>query len=197
MPCGPGRSPVIAGACRQCARQAVRTNSAVLPLKERLKSHMAGLGVQVDTPTRIYLVSPDRLVVDEASGTHGLGTTTWNVLGRRLSGTITIRMQRDLPVFVFRHVLAHEFAHAALAGGPGLSAVPPALHEGFAEALAIVHVRAADTGGASAGYLAAVLANPDPVYGDGLRAVLPVIESLGLPRVLSALRAGKVRDLKR
>lgn len=75
-----------------------------------------------------------------------------------------------------------------------MTSLGPRLTEGFAEALALVHLRVAQDAGLSL-IETSMLNNPDPVYGDGLRLVLPAVERHGLPTVLEALQLNRPRDV--
>lgn len=187
--CGiPGAGPGShSGTCTSCAATAVLHAAEVVPVKDDLKAHMARLGVAVRTPTRIQLVdTPVRM----SSDPHVLGTTTWGQRGSDVEGAITIKVLRGLPAPWFRHVIGHEFGHAAVAGTPGAVSLGPRVLEGFAEAVALLHLRESGVGG-GADLEALLLAREDPVYGAGLRLVLPVVECRGLRTVLQALRANR------
>lgn len=185
----PGAAP---RACRICERSAVRSGGAVVTVKDELKQHMASLGVVVTLPTRIKLVAADGFGSGAAATqSHHLGTTSWREgVTPTLTDPITIRVLRGLPLPWFRHVVAHEFGHAALAGSPGFARIGPQLQEGFSEALGVLHLRSQGSA-AESHVVEALLANPDPVYGAGLRLCLPVVERRGLRTTMQALRAGR------
>lgn len=164
----------------------------MVPVKEKLKRHMARHGIVVTTPTKIQLVESSSVMSGDA---HVLGTTNWTRRARYgVTGPITIQVLRGLPLAQFRHVMGHEFAHAAMVGSSGMTSLGPRLTEGFAEALALVHLRVAQDAGLSL-IETSMLNNPDPVYGDGLRLVLPAVERHGLPTVLEALQLNRPRDV--
>ncbi|MGQ0631626.1 MAG: hypothetical protein ACT4P1_11320 [Sporichthyaceae bacterium] len=161
-------------------------------MKDELKRHMATFGVRVGNPTRIKLVASGASGPDGPSlDSHRFGTTTWDVHNDHvLSGPITIRVLRGMPLVRFRHVIAHEFGHAAMAGSPGSARLGPRIIEGFAEALAVIHLEG-QSDAENVQYAKMLLTNPDPVYGDGLRAVIGVVRQKGLAETLRALRKNR------
>lgn len=178
--------------CADCAGSAVRRSREVVPVKEKLKRHMAQHGIAVTTPTKIQLVESAAVMSGDP---HVLGMTNWTRQARYgVTGPITIQVLRGLPLAQFRHVMGHEFAHAAMVGSSGMVSLGPRLIEGFAEALALVHLRLAQDAGLNL-IETAMLNNSDPVYGDGLRLVLPAVEQHGLPTVLKALQLNRPRDV--
>jgi len=159
-------------------------------VKDQLKQHMASLGLVVDRPTRISLVHWDAFGPwSPHVRSHELGRTSWTFVGDRVvDGPIVVEVLRNLPLPRFRHVLAHEFGHAALACSARSHRLSLRVQEGFAEATAVVHLQ--DSQRDVDRIVDDLLANPDPVYGAGLRLVLPAVERHGLATVLRALRAG-------
>ena len=190
IPLGKSHSAVLL--CDACGERAVLRGRDVVPVKEKLKRHMGRHGIVVATPTRIQLVDSSAAMSGDP---HVLGMTNWTRRARSgVTGPITIQVLRGLPLPQFRHVMGHEFAHAAMAGRSGMVSLGPRLVEGFAESLALVHLRKVEDPGLDR-IEASMLRNPDPVYGGGLRLVLPAVDRYGLPQVLEALRLNRPRDV--
>lgn len=187
-------SPVrrSSGLCAGCAGTAVRRSRDVVPVKEKLKRHMAQHDIAVTTPTKIQLVESSAVMSGDP---HVVGITSWTRRAQYgVAGPITIQVLRGLPLAQFRHVMGHEFAHAAMVGSSGMVSLGPRLIEGFAEALALVHLRLAQDAGLNV-IETSMLNNPDPIYGGGLRLVLPAVEKHGLLTVLEALQSNRPRDV--
>lgn len=175
--------------CRACQSTAISSSKAVVPFKDEVKLHMASLGIRVNIPTRIKLVPPDTFGARSTARSHTLGTTTWTQGPGVMGGPIEIAVVRGLPRPRFRHVMAHEFAHAAMAGSAGSRRLGPRIQEGFAEALSVVHLRT--YGAEESELIGALMENPDPTYGDGLRLVITAVDRFGLPETYVALRSAR------
>jgi hypothetical protein len=176
--------------CADCDRTRVHGPEALAEHRRLLRAHMDGLGLLLPAPTRIRLVPAAELARGAAPGARApLGETRWAWSRRRLSGPVTIRVVSGLPGHLFRRTLAHEFGHAAVVGARRGREIPVEILEGFAECVALEHLRwLRDPYAVTQAQL--LLDNPDPVYGGGLRLVRPWVESTGLVAVAAALRAG-------
>jgi hypothetical protein len=153
---------------------------------------MHALGLSVALPTRLVLRPATTLrqagLFDGSPDQLGVTHFSHDATGR-VVGELVIGIASGLPQAQFIRVLAHEYAHALLAGSAARGVQLPTT-EGFAECLAFSAVEGLGDrlGGV---ILKQIATNADPVYGQGFRSVRPVIQRLGLNRVLSALQAGR------
>ena len=182
--------------CERCAATVVRSSEDVAEHRRALRAHMDRLGLVLPAPTRILLAAPGQDLSVGHGGGPGLGRTRWRTARGRLVGPIVIEVAGGLPGHVFRRTLAHEFGHAAVAGGRRTDAQPLLVLEGFAECVSMEHLTASGAPHAQQ-QVEQMLANPDPVYGGGLRLVRPLLERHGLLAVASAIRSGSLFGLTR
>lgn len=128
-----------------------------------------------------------------AGNPHVLGVTRASLdHKRRAQGPITIGIVSGLPDEVFRAVLVHEFAHAFFAGLPHKPVLQDRVEEGFAEALAFLYLEQDLAGEGARRRMTSMMANPDPVYGEGLRLMLPAVRREGAATVAQALAEGNL-----
>jgi hypothetical protein len=193
--------PVAAGhtgrpLCSACSGTAVSGTDDVVEHRRALRAHMDRLGLRLPAPTQILLRPPgEPLAVGHRAGA-GLGRTRWRTCRGRLRGPITIEVVSGLPAHLFRRTLAHEFGHAAVADGRGTGTAPLEVLEGFAECVALEHLTAV-SGHHAEKQVEQMRANPDPVYGGGLRLVEPWVQRHGLLAVAEAVRSGDLAALRR
>jgi hypothetical protein len=186
----------FARCCARCGSSAVSTSADIVEHRVALRCHMDRIGLVLPAPTQVLLAHPGLGLGPVHAGRSGLGRTYWRTSRGRLLAPITIQVAGGLPGHVFRRTLAHEFGHAAIAGGRRTDAQSLEVLEGFAECVSLEHLVA--TGAPQAQrQVEQMLTNADPVYGDGLRLVRPWVERHGLVEVAAAIRAGSVSRLAR
>lgn len=169
--------------CRPCAASAVRTQRQVAHRLPGIRRDLRAMGLQLRAPVRVRLVAalaPDG--PPDAPDTETLGTTTH--VGAEV---VDLAVVADLPLPLFGGVVAHECMHAWLVQH-GVTRLSAPITEGLCELAAYGWL------GRQAEPRAAVLraqtrSNPDPVYGDGFRAVSVVARRHGVRAVLASLVA--------
>lgn len=104
--------------------------------------------------------------------------------------SLEIAMLRGLPTLQFEQTLAHELTHAwmALHGCPRDQA--PAFREGACDLAAYFYLQTLGTAEARR-LKKRMQANPDPVYGEGLRRQLRFAEAHRVSGVLAQLKVRK------
>ena len=191
MACAVCGAPERSRACAWGLAAPVLTVEDMQPHKLAVREHLRALGLDPVARTRLLLARAGE-VFSTTSGLRGAtqyGDTRWRWSGDRVQTPIQVRLAGGLPGPVFRRTLAHELAHAAIAGGPAMSSLPLPLLEGFAECVALVHLRAAGSICATT-QADRIERSRDPVYGDGYRRVRPAVEAHGLVAVAAALHHG-------
>lgn len=186
LPLGDGLRP----ACRSCRDSAVRTVADMRPYKGALLQHMGRVGIVLPAPTRILLAKEGKVFPPAGGGRAHLGDTTWAHTADGITGTVTVRIAGGLPGHRFQRTLAHEFGHAAMAGGTPAATLSSPLREGFAECVAAAHLAVVGTV-LALDQLRQLEANPDPIYGGGYRWVREAVDRHGLVAVCAALRDGR------
>ena len=169
--------------CRSCAASAVRTQQDVGHRLPGIRSDLRAMGLQLLAPVRVRLVAT--LALDglpAATETETLGTTTY--VGAEV---VDLAVVADLPLPMFGAVVAHECMHAWLAQH-GVTELSLPVTEGLCELAAYGWLGRQDEPRAAV-LRAQTRSNPDPVYGDGFRAVSAVARRHGVRAVLASLAA--------
>lgn len=192
----PGWQPIIGSRlrCPTCAVGAVDTQADARRCLPTVRREMASIGIVLDTPVRVEIVEGGRLDQASAGIDNGvlLGITEQRcVPGQRRLEVIRIQIIGGLTPTHFGRSVAHELGHAWLAQR-GATAVDQMIEEGVCELFA--HAWLKRQGSALATELRAQLRdNPDPVYGDGYRAVHAAVRCAGIGTVLDiVVRTGKL-----
>lgn len=181
--------------CAACALSAVETEADAAPLVEAVIAHLAADGVRLrDRLWRLRLLPEAAFVQldDHRPGRMGVTHSTATVQGRKThSVTIDyVAIVAGLPRVLCEAVLAHEVGHVWLIQH-GVRGLARRDEEGFCELLA--HRRLTAIGGVEADvYARAIASNPDPVYGDGYRALAALNARHGFAALVETLR-GKRR----
>lgn len=105
----------------------------------------------------------------------------------RIVGDLTIAILSGLPHDMFRMVLVHEYGHAYLTSGGYAPAAPLIAQEGFCEALSYDYLRRELPSRRATHMSNAILNNPDPIYGQGVRMMMPAIAHHGFQAVARAV----------
>ncbi|MEB3329547.1 MAG: protein DA1 [Candidatus Sericytochromatia bacterium] len=184
--------------CRRCAADAVVEARAAVGLLKRVRAAMTGWGMTFpwgEIPVRLCsLQALSRLMPEhrggQLSGVCQVAYTRRLPWGSPRISKLEIAMLRGLPTLQFEQTLAHELTHAwmALHGCPRDQA--PAFREGACDLAAYFYLQSLGTPAAT--HLKRRLqANPDPVYGDGLRRHLRFAQVHRVSGVLQQLRVRK------
>lgn len=123
-----------------------------------------------------------------AEGALGLTRTLVQANGTR-TGKIVVSIVAGLPDARFRRVFAHELGHAVMYDR-GILDPPLHIVEGMAEYFAHVYLSRACASTEERRLDRELVANPDPVYGDGFRAVERAIARYGFRTVFVHLHRG-------
>lgn len=196
----PAAGPALADGrhlCRECAATAVVDRDAMLAAVTEVRRRLrVDLGLSTDHELDFVLVDEPTLLAQSGGTVPGreLGlyrhesTTERTVLSTTRGGRVVTRtaateqvvetdailLLTHLPLAKLREVAAHELAHDWMQQNhPEIT--DPLLKEGWAEQVAALS-------NASFGQTALtqrMAANPDPVYGEGYRQVLDLMEKLG------------------
>lgn len=186
--CGLPGTEVFAGLprCFECAADSPveRPDQLATPTGAVLTA-IAAAGATYESRVVVELRSARVLHLAGAAGALGLTRTLIDDRGRR-AGRIVITMAAGLPDAVFRQVFAHELGHAVMLDR-GITRVPLAIGEGMAEYFAHIYLTRDGASGAEQRLAGHLTTNPDPIYGDGFRAVRKAIERFGFRSVFVAL----------
>lgn len=172
--------------CGDCsaASPVERPDQLAVPTRAVLNA-LASAGVTYQSRVLVELRSGSVLRRTGADGTLGLTRTLVDAGGRR-AGRIVITMVAGLPDVVFRQVFAHELGHAVMYDR-GITRVPLTVAEGMAEYFAHIYLTRDGASAAEHRLAAHVATNPDPIYGEGFRAVCGAIDRFGFRTVFIAL----------
>jgi hypothetical protein len=170
--------------CPTCATGSVDTQEQARRHIRLVRSQLDGLGIRLDQRVRITLADPDELnEVDHGSARLGrTARRTWH--GGR-SEVLGIDVARGLTVWHFGAVTAHEIGHAWLTQH-GATGLRPMLEEGTCELFSAAWLKKQPSPLAAA-LRRAIADNPDPVYGNGYRAVRSAVVRHGVAAVLTSL----------
>ncbi|MFY1634754.1 protein DA1 [Solwaraspora sp. WMMB335] len=174
--------------CPHCQVGAVRTQQDARRLLPSVRAEMAALGVRLPAPVRIRIVSAGQGATSASPRVAGLllGLTRQEVTdpGRQTRVT-AIEIVSGLPPTHFGRTVAHEMGHAWLALN-GRVPPEPTISEGVCELFAYAWLKRR-TDPVSAAARAALVANPDPIYGDGFRLVRSAVRWHGIRQVLAKI----------
>ncbi|WBB80604.1 protein DA1 [Micromonospora sp. WMMD882] len=179
--------------CPTCLVDAVETPGHLRRWLPVARARLAETGVTLPTRVRVRLVGPavarSRLPTPHDGLLLGLTELVTDGHGRtRATG---IAVVAGLPPVIFGRTVAHEIGHAWLAQH-GYAPVAPPVAEGICELFAYAWLRRWPAPVAER-LRDQMRANPDPVYGDGFRAVHAAVTRHGLPAVLDAVaRTGRL-----
>lgn len=188
-PPGSGWSKVGSGRvrCRSCAVDAIETVADVKQHLGGIRQAMAELGFSLSHRVRVEL--DDDIAQYQDVARHGgpglLGITEVRYSGAQLGTVAGIRVQRGLPLVTFGKVVAHELGHAWLAQR-GIRPADSVTEEGMCELIAYAWLKRNGTPFAQQ-LRTQMPANPDPVYGNGFRAVHEASRIHGIRTVISTL----------
>ena len=173
--------------CPTCAAGAIETVADVKTHLGGIRQTTAELGFSL--PHRVRVDLDDDIARYQDAARHGgpglLGITEVRYTGAQMGTVAGIRVQRGMPSLIFGKVVAHELGHAWLAQR-GLRPVDGVTEEGVCELIAYAWLKR--NGTLFAQHLRTqMLANTDPVYGVGFRAVHEASRVHGIRAVISAL----------
>lgn len=162
---------------------------------------MGSLGIRLDTPVRVAIVTADELsgVVTAAGDGVPLGVTLGVTDSRWIDGqpgadVLRIRIIAGLTPTHFGRAVAHELGHAWLAQRATAAITTPSLEEGVCELFAHAWLKRQATPLAEA-LRSQLRDNPDPVYGQGFRSVHAAVARHGIDAVFDAVCAhGRLPD---
>lgn len=179
--------------CSRCAAGAVDRDTDLMAILRHVGQAMSARGLVVQR--HVDLVLSDSAELQRRGffdgNPHHLGVTQSEVDQHgRTQGSISIGILSGLPDELFRAVFVHEFAHAYFAGLPRRPTLQNLVEEGFAEALAYVYLEKDLATVGARRLMKSMMANTDPVYGDGLRLMLPAVHAQGAAVVAQALAQG-------
>jgi hypothetical protein len=184
--------------CQRCAADAIVEPSAAGALLVRVRAAMTRWGMTFPWgPIPVRLYSREALAQmmpehrgGELSGVCQAGYARRLPWGQLRVTSLEIAMLRGLPTLQFEQTLAHELTHAwmALHGCPRDQA--PAFREGACDLAAYFYLQTLGTAEARR-LKKRMQANPDPVYGEGLRRQLRFAEAHRVSGVLAQLKVRK------
>jgi hypothetical protein len=153
-----------------------------------------GIGGDGRSPLKLRLGDARWFHARMASGSSGqvLGLAERQVVdygyGRREVTRADLTVVRGLPTPLFQSVVVHEIGHAWLTVHQ--VDLPLRDEEGFCQMLSHRYFRDSVDPAAS-GYAARIAKNPDPVYGDGYRAIAALVDRVGFDRVVRSLQVDR------
>ncbi|MEB3224091.1 MAG: protein DA1 [Candidatus Sericytochromatia bacterium] len=181
--------------CPQCAADAVVDVAAAEAALARVRATMTGWGMQFPWgPIPVRLCSGPalkRLMPEQRGGElSGVCNTEYSrklPWGKPKVSKLEIAMLRGLPTLQFERTLAHELTHAwmALNGCPMQQAA--AFREGACDLAAYYYLQRVGTREATH-LKRRMMANPDPVYGEGLRRQLRFAQAHRVSGMLAQLK---------
>lgn len=181
--------------CARCASGAVDRDTDLTAMLHHVGRAMSNRGLVVQRHVDLVLSDPAGLQQRGIhwGNPHNLGVTQSAVdPSGRTQGAITIGIVSGLPDELFRAVLVHEFAHAYFASLVKRPTIEPIVEEGYAEALAYDYLEHDLANQAAGRLLRSMQANTDPVYGGGLRLMLPHVQQRGALEVAHAVAQGTI-----
>lgn len=182
--------------CPVCRASAVDSIAQARPIFRRLVLWVNGQGLRYnDLHLRIELRNRQQLAqfLRDPSDTKALGATlctTYTRNGQVVRTEINgVAILRGLPSTLFQGVTVHELGHAWLAVHR-ITGLPRWAEEGFCELLSYRFYVQIDTP-ESRYYAAGLERQADPVYGEGLRRVRALAETLGFSSLVETLQRTK------
>jgi hypothetical protein len=174
--------------CPTCGRRGIDTAADADRYLPRVRDGIAALGFALGRRVRVRLVGAGELssVLAERGATAFGATRIW-VDGGGGIDVVDVMVLRGLTPAWFGRTIVHENVHAWLAEqGIRVRLLP--VEEGFCELAAHRWLSQGSTAMARA-LVRGIEQAPDPVYGDGFRAVRAAVELHGLAAVIARLRA--------
>jgi hypothetical protein len=190
---GAHNDPAVLDRCEICLRAAVERDSDARDRFHRSVGWLKKQGLEGDgkAALKLHLVDARWLHANHAGAAGGqtLGVAQSRYVdygnGRRDYTHEGIAVLRGLPDPQFEGVVIHELGHAWLTIR-GVHGLPQRDEEGFCQMLAHRFYRRSPHP-AAAGYAVGIEQSPDPIYGDGFRAVHHLVEQVGFDRVIRSL----------
>jgi hypothetical protein len=157
-----------------------------------IRADLSRLGIRLQTRVHVKLISRSELL----DAIPGAGYRTWGFTMSRIDAVgpavdTNIGVLAGLPYELFGMTVSHEAGHAWLHqnGGP---LQDRATEEGFCNLVAAAWLKGRGTPMAEQ-LLTSLLADPDPVYGDGYRSVRTAAKQHGVASVIETLtREGRL-----
>jgi hypothetical protein len=169
--------------CARCSNEAVDDEEGLARTVPGVREYLRSMRVVSANRTRVRLRPYSEL---QARGSGTLGYTEMELGTPRTVRSINVA--DGLPMTLFGRVLAHEIAHAWLAGLSGDRG--PLEEEGLCELVAAWWLR--HRGGPLATHLLrAMHQSPDPVYGVGYRYAEAVAENHSRETVVELVTSGR------
>lgn len=177
--------------CPRCGLGAVGTQARVREELPLVRRSLRNLGFRLPTRVRVRLVAADELP-SPSIGRHPSGTVfgaTRLVDHGDGVDVVDMLVLAGLTPTHFGRTVAHESGHAWLAQ-TGCRPRHAAIEEGFCELLAYAWLKRRP-GDLAAALRHHLVSNPDPVYGDGFRAVHAATRRHGIRTVVASLATSR------
>ncbi len=169
--------------CDICGASCVNTHEHVRSALPRVRGVIQAMGIRLEPPVHVRLVDPAQMpAVDAREWGLVVGVTTMK--GREVT---QVYIATGLPELEFGSTIAHECMHAWMAQN-GFPRLAPEIDEGLCQVVAYRFLR--DQPDPRAALLRQRIdRDPDPIYGDGFRAVKESVRRHGMNPGLDAVRA--------
>lgn len=177
----PARSPGKS-LCSPCSSEAIRSARDSARELPAIRHDMHAIQIRLDIPVRVHLVDWSDLATAHTGRGIVIGRTT-HMGGRVLS----IEIARGLVQREFGITVVHEAMHAWLVQNH-YPRMPDSVAEGLCQAMAYRYLRRHSSEPRARILARGIRESPDPVYGDGFRAVRASALQHGMDYVLDCVR---------
>jgi hypothetical protein len=177
--------------CPICAKTAVNELAKAEKLLIEVRDQLACSGINLSTDIQLALVDRDELLKHTAgTARHPLGATLYRSdltrSGDHVYRDFRVLVLSGLPEAQLKEVLAHELMHVWMMSHTD-DRHAAAVSEGSCQFAAYL-VLCADQSEQGRYYLEQLLTNDDPIYGEGLRQVMLIVEREGTAGWLDYLK---------